>query len=101
MFIISYDGFKYYTIFVDHYFKYVWLFPLKSKSDVFYIAFKHMVEICFQLPIISFYFDNRGEFLKLKSFFHTHGINHFLTTPHSPNKIDMLNDSTAIFMKLG
>lgn len=31
--IHSHDGFKYYIIFVDHYTKYIWLYPLKQKSD--------------------------------------------------------------------
>lgn len=30
----SIDGFKYYVIFVDHFSHYVWLYPLKRKSDV-------------------------------------------------------------------
>lgn len=29
--ISSYDGFRYYVIFVDHFTKYIWLYPLKQK----------------------------------------------------------------------
>lgn len=32
----SIDGFKYYLIFVDHYFKYIWLYPLKKKKIIFH-----------------------------------------------------------------
>ena len=32
--IPSHDGFNYYVIFVDHYTKYIWLFPIKRKYDV-------------------------------------------------------------------
>ena len=32
--IDSIDGFKYYLIFVDHYTKYIWLYPMKRKSEV-------------------------------------------------------------------
>ena len=35
--INSADGFYYYVIFVDHFTKYVWLYPLCLKSDVFTI----------------------------------------------------------------
>lgn len=38
----------------------------------------------FHSQIISFYNDNGGEFLKLKSIFKQHGITHFLTPPHIP-----------------
>jgi hypothetical protein len=37
--IRSLDGFLYYVIFVDHFTKYVWLYPMKSKSDVYSILF--------------------------------------------------------------
>ena len=46
--------------------------------------FKSVVEKYFNLPIVSLYSDNRGEFLKLKNFLHTHGISHFTTPPHTP-----------------
>lgn len=38
----SMNGFKYYAIFIDHYSRYSWLFPLKLKSDVFatFVALK-------------------------------------------------------------
>ena len=32
--IVSNDNFKYYVIFVDHFTKYVWLYPLQKKSNV-------------------------------------------------------------------
>lgn len=42
----SLDGYSYYLIFVDHFSKYVWLYPMKNKSDVFsiFIQFKSIVE---------------------------------------------------------
>ena len=30
--VISYNDFKYYVIFVDHFTKYIWFYPLKQKS---------------------------------------------------------------------
>lgn len=46
---ISIDGFQYYLIFVDHYTKYIWFFPIKRKSDVSIIfsKFKKVVEKLF------------------------------------------------------
>jgi hypothetical protein len=84
--IKSYDGFQYYVIFVDHFTKYIWLFPIKLKSDVssVFTRFKQVVEKFFQKPIISIYSDCGGEFTTLKSFLETHGITHFFTPPHTP-----------------
>ena len=84
--VASHDGFLYYLLFVDHYTKYMWLFPIKQKSDVSIIfpKFKLVVEKYFQRPIISFYSDNGGEFIKLRHFFEQTGISHFFTPPHTP-----------------
>lgn len=84
--INSFDGHKYYLIFVDHYSKYIWLYPLKKKSDTeqIFIRFHSLVENFFQRKIITFYSDNGGEFEKLKSFFGLHGISHLTSPPHTP-----------------
>lgn len=82
----SYDGFLYYVIFVDHFTKYVWLYPLRNKSDVFsvFVQFKNIVEKFFSLPLIALYSDNGGEFIKVKQFLNSHGITHYTTPPHTP-----------------
>ena len=84
--IHSIDGFKYYVIFVDHFTRYTWLYPLKHKSDVksTFIKFKAMVENFFKHTIVTFYSDNGGEFLALKEFFLLHGISHRTSPPHTP-----------------
>jgi len=84
--IKSIDGFSYYLVFVDHFTKYVWLYPLRNKSDVstLFPTFKNLVENYFNNKIISLYSDNGGEFLKLKSFLNIHGISHLTTPPYTP-----------------
>ena len=92
--IIFVDGFRYYLIFVDHYTKYIWVFPMKLKSEVSVIfpRFKKVVEKFLQRSIISFYSDNGGEFIGLKNFFETNGISHFLTHPLShPSTMPLQN----------
>ncbi|KAK9074377.1 hypothetical protein SSX86_006975 [Deinandra increscens subsp. villosa] len=81
----SIDGFKYYVIFVDYFSKYVWLYPLKKKSDVSVIfpQFKRLVEKFFSRSIVSFFSDNGGEYLSLSSFLKSEGISHFTTPPHT------------------
>ena len=61
----SFDGFRYYAMFIDHFTKYLWLFPIKFKLDVPIVLkkFKLVVEKYFQKPII---FYGGGEFITLK-----------------------------------
>ncbi|XP_021602587.1 uncharacterized protein LOC110607743 [Manihot esculenta] len=67
----SIDSFKYYLIFVDHFTKYIWFYPLIAKSDVSLIfpAFQKLVENHFSSKITSVYTDGGGEFITLKSIF--------------------------------
>ena len=83
--VSSFDGFNYYVIFVNHYTKYIRLYMLRHKSDVYFtvVAFKHLVENYFTTTIKTLYTDNGGEFLALRSFLATHGITHLTTPPHT------------------
>ncbi|WKA01579.1 hypothetical protein VitviT2T_019853 [Vitis vinifera] len=53
--IESIDGFRYYLIFIDYFTKYVWLFPMAYKSDVYTIfpKYKSMVEKYFNASLCS------------------------------------------------
>ena len=84
--LISVDNFKYYLVFVDHYTRYTWLYPLKQKSQVrdTFIAFKAIVENRFQTKLMTLYFENGGEFIALRQFLSTHGISHLTSPPHTP-----------------
>lgn len=84
--ILSIDSFKYYIIFVDHYTRYTWFYPLKQKSHIkqTFITFKALVENHFDCKIQNFYSDNGGEFIALRSFFSDHGISHLTSPPHTP-----------------
>ena len=84
--VSSSDGFHYYVIFVDHFTKYIWFYPLRRKSDVHstFVVFKQLVENYFTTTIKTLYTDNGGEFLVLQSFLTTHDITHLTTPPHTP-----------------
>jgi len=83
---VSSEGYRYYVIFIDHFTKYIWLYPMKNKSDTFEIfkQFKTIVENYFKLKIRAIYSDNGGEYIKMASFLSDNGISHFLTPPHTP-----------------
>ena len=82
------DGSRYYLIFVDHYTKYIWFYPMVTKSGVSKIFphFKRFVETRFQKSMKTLYSDNGGEFIALKSYLLLHGITHYTTAPHTPQQ---------------
>ncbi|KAJ0545685.1 putative RNA-directed DNA polymerase [Helianthus annuus] len=84
----SIDGFAYYVIFVDFHTKYIWLYPMKHKSDVslLFPQFKVLVENFFQTPLISLFTDNGGEYIGLTAYLQAQGISHFTTPPHTPEQ---------------
>jgi hypothetical protein len=80
------DGSRYYIIFVDHFSKYIWFYPMVKKYDVskIFSKFKNFVETQFQTKIKSLYSDNGGEFITLRSFLSHSGIGHYITAPDTP-----------------
>ena len=84
--ILSYDGYNYYVIFVDHISRHIWFHPLKQKSDTATIfpRYKALVEKYFKTPILHLYSDNGGEYEALKSYLSLKGIFHLTKPPHTP-----------------
>lgn len=82
------DGSQYYLVFVDHYTKYMWFYPMVNKSSVSSIFphFKKIVETRFQAKIKTLYSDNGGGFIALKYFLSLNGITHYTTAPHTPQQ---------------
>ncbi|KAG7589765.1 GAG-pre-integrase domain [Arabidopsis suecica] len=84
--VLSIDGYKYYVLFVDHFTRYSWLYPMKKKSQVAQIfpMFHALVENRFQTKITTLYSDNGGEFIGLRHYLTSKGISHHTTPPHTP-----------------
>ncbi len=66
--------------------KYLWLYPMKQKSDVYeiFVKFKSLVENYFQTKIAWLYTNGGGEYQKLKPFLEKNGISHLFTPPYIP-----------------
>ncbi|GJS86815.1 ribonuclease H-like domain-containing protein [Tanacetum coccineum] len=62
--IASSGGFKYYVLFLDHYSHYLWIYPLRTKSEVFqkFLHFRSYVNNQFKCDIAAFQCDHGGEF---------------------------------------
>ncbi|GJR33550.1 ribonuclease H-like domain-containing protein [Tanacetum coccineum] len=83
--IVSSSGFKYYMLFLDHFSHYVWIYPLKNKSDMFgnFLHFRAYVKNQFKSEIKSFQCDHGGEFdnNQLHTLFSNNGIQFRFSCP--------------------
>jgi transposase InsO family protein len=84
----SIDGSHYYVIFVDHFSKYIWFYPMVKKFDVSIIFphFKKFIETQLQTKIKSLYSDNGGEFITLRSIFLTSEISYYTIAHYTPQQ---------------
>ena len=73
-----------YVSFIDDFSKYVWIYLLKKKSDVFQIFhnFQQLVGQ-FDRKILALQSDWGGEYEKLNSFFQKIGIEHHVSCPYA------------------
>jgi histone deacetylase 1/2 len=83
--VLSTIGARYYISFLDDATKYLWLFPLKLKSDAYqtFIYFQTVIERQFNTKIKALQSDWGGEFRSLHKYLHSQGINHRITCPYT------------------
>ena len=79
--VTSFEDHRYFLLCVDHFSSFMWIFPLKSKSDVFstFQQFLLTVERQFQTKLKYVQTDWGGEFRNLSKFFSSLGITHHLS----------------------
>ncbi|KAJ9557254.1 hypothetical protein OSB04_011868 [Centaurea solstitialis] len=85
--VSSLSGFKYYVLFLDDFSHFLWVFPLRAKSEVFAIfkTFRTYVLNQFKTDIQIFQCDNGREFNNqpFLDFFETHGIKIRFSSPYT------------------
>jgi len=101
--MFSFDGFRYFVIFVDAHTKHIWYYPLIAKSDVFFTfqRFQTLVERQFSLKIKYVQTDWGGEYCKLNKFFQTIGIHHQLICPHTHEQNDIVERRHQYIVETG
>lgn len=103
--VLSLGKFRYYACFIDDYSHYIWLHPLRSKSDFVdvYLAFESYVQRQFDKKIKVFHSDGGGEFVnnRLSSHFRKEGIIHQLSCPHTPEQTGIVEHRHRIIRELG
>lgn len=82
----SINGNKYFVLFVDDCTKYVWIYFLSHKSQVFstFFQFHNMIHTQFNCTTKSLQTDWGGEYRNVLIFLHNHGITHRISCPHTP-----------------
>lgn len=83
---LSNTGFKYYMVLMDNYTQYVWVYPLKYKSDTCptFVKFHQLIFTQFNRKIQTFQCDG-GEFnnSNFHNFAKTHGFVFWFSCPHT------------------
>jgi hypothetical protein len=83
--ITSISGYKYYIVFIDANTRYTWLYPLKTKLEVYecFVKFKLLVEKQFSSTIKQIQSDGGGEYTSsiFQSFLTKNGIIHRKSCP--------------------
>jgi histone deacetylase 1/2 len=76
---------KYYVSFIDDHSKFVWIYLLHYKSEVFekFQEFHQLVERKFDRKIVAIQTDWGGKYEKLNYFFRKVGISHLVSCPHT------------------
>ena len=86
----SLEGFRYYVSFIDEFSRFLWIFPIVNKSDVFqvFINFHSFVATQFNAPIKCLQTDGGSEYLstKFKAILASKGIIHFISCPYTPQQ---------------
>ena len=86
----SINGFKYYVIFVNHFTRFIWLYLLVNKFEVYskFLMFKAMVKNQFSTTIKNLRSDGRGEYTSkvFESFLAFNGIFHQIFCSYTPQQ---------------
>lgn len=101
--VVSSYGSRYYVSFLDAFTKFLWVFPLKLKSDVetIFIQFQKYVERHFDLKIKALQTDWGGEYRRLNTYFHTCGIQHRLACHYTHEQMGSVERRHRQIVEMG
>lgn len=82
------EGYRYHVVFVDDCTRFVWIFPIFNKLEVFstFVKFYKFVKVQFGFKIKSLQSDGGGEFISnaFKDFIASNGMTHIVLCPYTP-----------------
>lgn len=83
--IVSLDGYRYYIHFLDDFSRFVWVYPLKLKSDAYhaFIHFLTFIKTQFGKTLKALQSDNGGEYRKIHALCGSLGIQSRFSCPYT------------------
>lgn len=99
----SMNGNRYFLLFVDDCTKFVWIYFLSHKSQVFdaFVQFRTMIHTQFNCLIRSLQTDWGGEYRNVSNFLKTHGILHRVSCPHTHEQNGAVERRNRIIVEKG
>lgn len=86
----SLEGFRYYVSFIDEFSRFLWIFPVINKSDIFqvFVNFYSFVATQFNISIKCLQTDGGSEYMsnKFQAFLASKGIIHSVSCPYTPQQ---------------
>lgn len=103
--VLSIQGFRFYVVFIDHYTKFCWFYPLRCKSDFYeiFIKFQALPQNQGQATISTFQCDGGGEFTshRFLKYLELHGIQQQISCPHTPQQNSLAERKHRQITELG
>lgn len=103
--VVSSQRFRYCVIFIDHWSRFCWLFPLKLKSDFYsiFLIFRKHVENQFRTKIGTFQRNGGGEFVSQNFLLQLQqsGIQQHLSCSHTPQQNGLAERKHRHLVELG
>jgi histone deacetylase 1/2 len=101
--ILSTSGARYYVCFLDDCTKFIWLFPIKLKSDVekVFLLFKTSVERKFNRTIKNIQFDWGGEYRRMSTLLTQIGIHHHRACPYTHQEMGVVEHRHKQIVEVG
>lgn len=101
--VFSLNGSCYFVLFIDDCIKFVWIYFLSHKSQVFstFLQFCTMIKNQFSCDIKSLQTDWDGEYRNVSTFLHSNGIMHRLSCPHTHEQNGAVERRNRVIVEKG
>lgn len=99
----SINGSCYFVLFIDDCTKFVWIYFLSHKSQVYptFVQFRKMIKTQFNCAIKSMQTDWGGEYRNISTFLKQHGIEHLISCPYTQEQNGVVERRNRIIVEKG
>ncbi|KAL4585655.1 hypothetical protein LXL04_010278 [Taraxacum kok-saghyz] len=99
----SMNGNRYFLLFIDDHSKFVWIYFLSHKSQVFptFVQFHKMIKNQFSSDIKQIQSDWGGEYRNFTTYLNDHGIGHRVSCPYTQEQNDAVERRNRVIVEKG